>query len=84
MFAFYAIFSTLNNAVTLSMLCALLKKTSLLASAPVIGVTIKSEDYRALPMLLSCFFFQSKYFIFRFSFPPSFPDDLMEIETFSA
>jgi hypothetical protein len=48
MFAFYPVFSTLSNAVTLSLLFALLKKTSLLASAPVVGVTIKSEDYRAL------------------------------------
>ncbi len=48
MFAFYAVFSTLSNAVTLSMLFALLKKSSLLASAPVVGVTIKSEYYRAL------------------------------------
>ncbi len=48
MFAFYAVFSTLGNAVTLSMLFALLKKSSLLAFAPVVGVTIKSEYYRAL------------------------------------
>ncbi|WP_038343397.1 hypothetical protein [Acinetobacter sp. A47] len=55
MFAFYPVFSTLGNAVTLSLLFALLKKTLLLATAPVIGVTIKSQDYRALPMFFSVF-----------------------------
>jgi len=58
MFAFYPVFSTLSNAVTLSMLLALLKKTSLLASAPVVGVTIKSEYYRALQV---CFTNSPRY-----------------------
>jgi len=84
MFAFYAIFSTLNNAVTLSMLCALLKKTSLLASAPVVGVTIKSEDYRALPMFFSCLFFPIKTPHLPLSISSSPTDNLMEIETFLA
>ena len=48
MFAFYAVFSTLSIAVTLSLSVALAKKSSLLAFAPVVGVTIKSEYYRAL------------------------------------
>ena len=48
MFAFYALFSTLAAQSHYPCDLLVLKKSSLLASAPVVGVTIKSEYYRAL------------------------------------
>lgn len=48
MFAFYAVFSTLSIAVTLSLSFALAKEILAFSIAPVVGVTIKSEYYRAL------------------------------------
>jgi len=57
MFAFYLHFSTLAAQSHYPCGVPMLKKSSLLASAPVIGMTIKSEDYRTL---LLCFLFSSK------------------------
>ena len=55
MFAFYLHFSTLAAQSHYPCGVPMLKKSSLLASAPVIGMTIKSEDYRTSLIFIMVF-----------------------------